>query len=105
MSEDHGVRQTINAVGFWPPWSTLGKGLKDFKGETIHLDLHFRKPRGATVQTKDQSEAMGLGVQRLLKFFWRAGNDSLSHNLMGLSTRQISGASNRSAAPVRHLGQ
>lgn len=57
------------------------------------------------MQTKVQSEAMWLGVQRLLKFSWRAGDDSLSYNLMGLSTHQISGPSDRSAAPVRHLGQ
>ena len=59
MSEDHGVRQTINAVGFWPPWSTLGKGLKDFKGETIHLDLHFRKPWGQLCRQRTRVRPWG----------------------------------------------
>lgn len=45
------------------------------------------------------------GSSEAAEVFLRAGDDSLSYNLMGLSTHQISGPSDRSAAPVRHLGQ
>lgn len=46
---------------------------------------------------------MGPVVKRLLKFAWRAGDDSLNEILMGLSAHEISLVYDRSASLVRRL--
>lgn len=104
-SKGRRVGQTTNVVGFWPPLISFGKWLKDFKQGMIRLDFHFRKPLGQLCRQRIRvrPQAMALVVKRLLKFAWRAGDDSLNEILMGLSAHKISIVYDRSASLVRRL--